>query len=118
MNDEPMYCQSREILPNPRPSFAFVPPNRLVITSRAPVGLLWVARQTMLKPFSNGKMYAGTISQTNIPEKAVQKNFRRLAFAFVSKWSAIETIRIALLVSRIGGKRTLEDGDGGQVLCI
>ena len=30
---EVMYCQSSEILANPRPSLPSVPPNRLVITS-------------------------------------------------------------------------------------
>ena len=59
---EPIYCQSKEMLKKPNPSLPSVPPNRLVNMSTILGEAFWLARQKILIPFNNGKMYAGITS--------------------------------------------------------
>ena len=82
---EPMYCQSNEIAPNPRPSLPSVPPKRFVMMSCVALGTCCVDRQMTLMPFRSGKMYAGKTSHTNMPVNADQKTLRRLWFVALSK---------------------------------
>ena len=75
---EPIYCQSKEMLNKPKPSLELVPPNKLVNMSIVLGDAFWLARQKILIPFNNGKMYAGITSYTNIPENDIQKSLSRL----------------------------------------
>lgn len=59
---DPMYCQSKEMAPNPKPSLPSVPPKRLVKMSMVLDDAFWLARQKMLTPLRRGNMYAGMIS--------------------------------------------------------
>ena len=61
-HEEPIYCQSKEMLKKPKPSLPSAPPNRLVNMSMILGDALWLARQKILIPFNKGKMYAGIIS--------------------------------------------------------
>ena len=61
-HSEVIYCQSKEMLSKPKPSLPSVPPNRLVNISTVLDDAFWLARQKILIPFNNGKMYAGKIS--------------------------------------------------------
>lgn len=96
---DPMYCQSKERLNNPRPSFAFAPPNTFVKTSTRFWGACCEARQKMLNPLRRGNIYDGTTSKTNKPVKALQNSLRRLEFASVLKWSASNETLDAVLLS-------------------
>jgi len=56
-----IYCQSKHIDKNPRPSLPSEPPNM-----RVKSGELGVARQNIENPVKRGKIHCGKISQTKI----------------------------------------------------
>ena len=55
-NPDPIYCQSKLKLNNPRPSLLSAPPKMLVKASCTLGDACWEERQKMLKPFKSGKI--------------------------------------------------------------
>src|SRR5690242_14292127 len=84
---EVMYCQSKEKLKSPWPSFEEIPPN-IVISNRRVGGFAFMeARHGMLTPLNQGQMYDAIGSQKNITMDEIPKTRRRSLLAPLgSRW--------------------------------
>lgn len=59
---DPIYCQSNEILKNPKPSLPSEPPKKFVNISTTFFEACCDAKQKTLNPFKSGKIYDGKTS--------------------------------------------------------